>query len=85
MTFTLPSAIWADSVHLVGDFNCWDTSATPLRRDETSWSVALDLESDTSYQYRYLINGAEWQNDCNADSYVRDEHGTSRSVLMTIT
>jgi hypothetical protein len=26
--FVLPSAIWADTIHVVGDFNDWDQHAT---------------------------------------------------------
>ena len=73
VTFEVPkqAASDADSVHLVGDFNGWDTASTPLeRRKSGSFNVTVDLESGRDYQFRYLIDGAGWENDWAADRYV---------------
>ncbi len=83
VTFTMPVGTWADSIHLVGDFNDWNPSATPLQLREDSWSVTLDLEPNRTYQYRYLINGTEWCNDWRADSYMPNELGGDNSVVTT--
>ncbi len=56
VTFSLPATIWADSIHLVGDFNNWNTVNTPLYLDEDDWSVSLELEIGNVYRYRYLID-----------------------------
>lgn len=85
VTFTMPVGTWADSIHLVGDFNHWDTHATPLHLDEDSWSVTLELEAGKTYQYRYLINDTEWCNDWRADSYVPNDLGGDNSVVVTFT
>lgn len=83
VTFTMPVGIWADTIHLVGDFNNWDTLATPLRLDEQNWSVSLDLDVNKAYQYRYLINGKDWYNDWRADSYAPNNLGGDNSVVVT--
>lgn len=83
VTFALPSSFWADTIHLVGDFNDWDPSATPLHLGDSTWNVSLELEPGRSYKYRYLINQCEWVTDWQADSFVPDEAGGS-SVIITL-
>lgn len=81
--FSLPASIWADTIHLVGDFNNWSTDTTPLRLDDTDWSVTLDLDTDQAYEYRYLVNNDEWLSDWNADSTISEHNGLTTSVVMT--
>ncbi len=83
VTFSMPAAIWADTIYLVGDFNNWDKTATPLRLGEQNWSVSLELEVDRAYQYRYLVNGSDWYNDWRADRYEPNEFGGDNSVVIT--
>lgn len=82
VTFSMPAAIWADTIYLVGDFNGWNPTATPLRLSDDSWSVSLELIPGQSYQYRYLINGTDWYNDWQADRYEPNEHGGDNSVVV---
>ncbi|HMQ32970.1 MAG TPA: isoamylase early set domain-containing protein [Chloroflexaceae bacterium] len=65
--FRLPSSIWADSVCLVGDFNGWSTSATPMRRGEQFWEAALKLPAGATYYYAYLVDGVDWCSDLPSD------------------
>lgn len=83
VTFSLPSAIWADMIFLVGDFNGWNEQATPLRQTEAGWMVTLELDAGASFQYRYLHNGNEWHNDWNADGYAPNATGGDNSVVTT--
>ncbi len=83
VTFSLPATIWADSIHLVGDFNNWNTVNTPLYLDEDDWSVSLELEIGNVYRYRYLIDGTEWNNDWHADGYVAGINGRDFSIIDT--
>jgi 1,4-alpha-glucan branching enzyme len=47
----------ARHVFLVGDFNCWDTEATPMERTGGGdWIVSLALE-DGMYEYKFLADG----------------------------
>jgi 1,4-alpha-glucan branching enzyme len=83
VTFTLSRRFWADRIHLVGDFNNWDRSSHPFRRDhEGRWVLTVDLEVDRAYQFRYLCDG-EWMNESQADAYVHNPHGGDNCVVVT--
>jgi len=72
VTFRLPAdaAPEADAVHLVGEFNDWQESATPMQRlRDGSYKATLDLQSGHTYRFRYLIDGETWENDCAAHRY----------------
>jgi hypothetical protein len=64
VTFELPRGIWAESVHLVGDFNGWNAQSHPFQRDrEGQWSLAVDLAGPGPFQFRYLVDGECWLTD----------------------
>jgi 1,4-alpha-glucan branching enzyme len=83
--FELPPAIWADRVHLVGDFNDWNETSLPMKcdRDDGMWYAVLELERGREYEFRYLVNGHEWHNDWKADDYVPNPYGGMNSVVST--
>lgn len=83
VTFVLPAAILARRVNLVGDFNGWDTHATPMRHDRSGaqWTVSLDLAAGQCYRFRYLVDGQEWLNDWCADDHVENPYGSYDSVI----
>lgn len=85
VTFEFPAAFWAREVHLVGDFNGWDEEATPLKLNKGGgvWRARLELKKGREYQFRYLVNRAEWHNDWHADRYVPNLYGSDNSVVVT--
>lgn len=83
VTFYAPAAIDAETVHLVGDFNGWDENATPMERlKDGRFKVTLNLEVGKEYQFRYLINKTEWNNDWEADKYVPNPFSGDNSVAV---
>jgi 1,4-alpha-glucan branching enzyme len=74
----------AETVHVVGDFNQWETTAMPMRKLRSGgFSVTLDLAVGREYQFRYLINGSDWVNDGAADKYVPTAYpGVDNSVVV---
>jgi 1,4-alpha-glucan branching enzyme len=73
----------ANTVHLVGDFNEWDHTATPMAKDENGdFVVTLTLELNRDYQFRYLIDGDRWENDWDADRYDPNQYGIENSVVV---
>lgn len=84
--FIVPDAVaeGAESVYLVGDFNNWDETATPMTRYKNGkFKVTLDLEPNREYQFRYLVNGTHWHNDWDADRYVANPFSGDNSIVST--
>lgn len=86
VTFYLPKAIAGDEAYLVGDFNDWDLSATPMEKLKNAryghFKATLDLQKGQEFQFRYLVDG-EWHNDWEADKYVPNPFGGDNSVVLT--
>jgi 1,4-alpha-glucan branching enzyme len=82
VTFSLPAAVQGENVFLVGDFNEWSETATPMKRQKDgSFTVTLELDKGKDYQFRYLVNGSEWHNDWQADRYVPNPFSGDNSVV----
>ena len=84
VTFYTPEQIQAEEVYLVGDFNQWTENATPMdKMKDGRFKVTVELDKDAEYQFRYLVNGAEWHNDWDADKYVPNPFSGDNSVVIT--
>lgn len=84
VTFYTPAAIEAETVYLVGDFNEWSEDETPMQPlKDGRFKVTLNLDNDNEFQFRYLVNGAEWHNDWEADKYVPNPFSGDNSVVVT--
>lgn len=85
VTFNMPALDGVNALYLVGDFNEWNETATPMEKaTDGSWSMALTLDGNREYQYRYLDSNSAWHNDWAADAYARNVHGTDNSVLSLL-
>jgi 1,4-alpha-glucan branching enzyme len=75
------SALQAKSVFVAGNFNQWNLSAHPLKRDKKGvWKISLAL-GPGQYEYRFLVDG-EWQNDPNCSSLVENPFGTLNCIKI---
>lgn len=82
VTFYTPVELEAEDVQLVGDFNQWNESATPMEAlKDGRFKVTVDLQKDSQYQFRYLVNGSEWHNDWDADEYIPNPFSGDNSVV----
>ena len=80
--FTNEIAQGAERVTLVGDFNNWDEGALEMKKLKSGeFTSLIELEKGKSYQFRYLVNGKDWYNDLEADSYVTNSFGAENSVV----
>ncbi|NCT09583.1 MAG: glycoside hydrolase [Flavobacteriia bacterium] len=72
----------AENVAVVGSFNDWSETATPLKKLKNgTFKETMDLESGVTYEFRYLVDG-HYVNDEEADSYAwNDFAGAENSVL----
>jgi hypothetical protein len=67
VTFELPASLWASQVSVVGDFNEWSQSATPMTQArDGAWRATIDLPSGRCYEFRYRVDG-QWRMDAQAD------------------
>lgn len=80
--FRLSATVGAERAWVVGDFNGWSLSKTPMQRQlDGSFSVTVELVPARAYRFRYYLGNGEWDNDWGADDYVPNEFGGSDSVI----
>jgi 1,4-alpha-glucan branching enzyme len=87
VTFTLPKVAAPDakSVVIVGDFNDWNIRANAMEKVNNGDYVAtLELKPGREYQFRYLIDESRWENDWNADKYVKNPYGDSDNSVVSV-
>jgi 1,4-alpha-glucan branching enzyme len=87
VTFKLPGQAASDakSVHIVGEFNNWAIHATPMKRLKNGdYTIALELETGREYQFRYLIDEASWENDHQADRYIKSPFGDCDNSVVAV-
>ena len=87
VTFGLPAELTADArtAHLVGEFNDWDVTATPMKKLKNgAFTVTLDLETGREYQFRYLIDELQWENAWNADRFMPTPFGDSTNSVVVV-
>jgi 1,4-alpha-glucan branching enzyme len=87
VTFFVPkeAAQSAQKVTVAGDFNNWDNTATPLKRDKNgNFKVTLELEAGREYQFKYVIDGVTWENDWQADKYVTAGIGNAENSVVAV-
>lgn len=83
VTFELLPEAQAQQAAVVGEFNQWDPTATPMKRKKDgSFSVAVNLQGGKQYRYKYYLDGQRWENDPHADELVPNIFGTQDSVLV---
>lgn len=82
------AAAGAEKVYLVGEFNSWDETSLPMKKNpDGSFSVKKVLETNKKYQFRYLLNtdSKVWINDWKADEYVRSELANDDNSVVDTT
>jgi hypothetical protein len=79
--FTLPNAV--REVALVGDFNGWDTDATPMIRQGTdgTWSARVPLEPGR-HAYAFVVDGQRWVVDPLAPQTDDSGFGPTNAVVV---
>jgi hypothetical protein len=70
---TMPNC---QNVTIVGDFNNWNITETPLKRLKNGdFKVTLELPCNREYRFRYIINANQWENDECIDKYTPIRYG----------
>lgn len=75
----------AQKVHVVGEFNGWSPSATPMKRSKNGvFKVSMDLQQGREYQFRYLFDDQRWDNDPHADKSVDTPYDDASNSVIVI-
>jgi 1,4-alpha-glucan branching enzyme len=75
----------AKSVHLVGDFNQWNSKLNPMTRlKDGSFKTVIELATGQEYQFRYLLNNDTWENDSEADNYLPNPFGNADNSVIVV-
>lgn len=83
VTFSVP-AEEAKSVAVVGSFNEWNTEATELKKLKNgTFKGTVDLESNNSYEFRYVVDGA-YINDDQADAYAWNDFASAENGVLNL-
>jgi 1,4-alpha-glucan branching enzyme len=82
VTFTVPAED-AEKVAVVGDFNSWSGKGGDLKKLKSGiFKGSLELPKDTTYEFKYLIDG-KYVNETEADRYQWNDYaGTENGVLV---
>lgn len=71
----------ARSVAVVGDFNDWDATRTPLvRGPDGIWTTTL-LLTPAVHEYQFVVDGERWVNDPRALKAPRNAFGSANSIV----
>ena len=87
VTFTVPEleSNGVQNIHVVGEFNRWSTSASPMKRSKKGiFKTSLDLEPGREYQFRYLLNDDHWANDAEADKSADTPFADARNSVIVL-
>jgi len=74
----------ASTVHVAGEFNGWDPTATAMSDEDGDgvWVVTVELEPGR-YEYKFVVDGgASWEPDAGNPERVDDNHGGENTVIV---
>ncbi|MBX7220254.1 MAG: S8 family serine peptidase [Blastocatellia bacterium] len=72
----------AKTVHLAGDFNQWNATATPFAFTETGvWKAEIDVPPSGKHRYKIVLDGNRWLEDPSNGLKETDGYGGFNSVL----
>ncbi len=75
----------AGTAYVVGEFNNWDFLSTPMKKlKKGAFTATLNLEKGREYQFRYLLDNKNWENDASADKFVPTPFGDSENSVIAL-
>lgn len=87
VTFRVPrkAAMGAETICVVGDFNNWSIRDNPMQKLKSGdFKTTIHLESNRAYQFRYFMDERTWENDWEADRYVRSDYGNCDNSVVVV-
>lgn len=80
LAFVLPEPP-PGTVFVVGDFNDWDTTRTPMTPGGEGYEARVTVDAGRRYAFRYLREDGAWFNDDSADTYEPGPFGEYNGVV----
>lgn len=87
VTLSLPKEATkaAKKVMVVGEFNDWNKKSIPMKKlKDGSFKTTIDLAPGKEYQFRYLIDNKQWENDWSADKYVPSDFTIEENSVVVV-
>ena len=83
VAFSLPADVATTSVAVVGSFNGWsdETHVLKLDRKKGVWTKSVSLKPGR-HAFRYLLDGATWANEPEADAAEPTPFFSENSVVV---
>ena len=73
----------AQAVSVAGEFNGWNTVATPLKRNGSGlWSTEIRVPRAGRFEYKFIVDGRRWIEDPSNGMKTHDNYGGLNSVLV---
>ena len=85
ITFTLTKTLvdHPKEVALVGDFNDWDPQKNFMKKSQKGWfEDTIELPLGKDYQFRYLIDKCNWENDWQADAFAPTPYSETHNMVV---
>lgn len=78
VTFVFSDYLWGNSVSVIGSFNNWSSSSTPLLKKNGVWTTTIQLEPG-DYAYKFVVDGYPMLDPKNEE--IVNENGQISSLL----
>jgi len=74
----------SNTASVVGDFNKWDATASPLKKLKNGkFKAVYALAAGSSYEFKYIVDG-EYINEENADSFAWNDFANSENSVLEL-
>ncbi len=84
VTFSI-EAKEAKTVEVAGVFNNWKSKKTPLKKLKNgTFKGSINLPTNKSYEFKYVVDGQSWVNDDNADKYIWNDYAASENGVVEL-
>ncbi|MEI6864798.1 isoamylase early set domain-containing protein [Flavicella sp.] len=72
------------TVSVVGDFNEWNSSASPLKKLKNGkFKAVFPLTSGNTYEFKYIVDG-KFLNEENADAFAWNNYANSENSVLEL-
>lgn len=72
------------TVSVVGDFNEWNSTASPLKKLKNGkFKAVFPIQSGNTYEFKYIVDG-QFINEENADAFAWNNYANSENSVLEL-